>query len=69
MILFMVFCQAFLTAAACPETIVIKNVNWKNTPPGDYLHQEDWNVDTINGKSESLKLNKLLFLRKIYEDS
>ena len=59
MILLVVFCQAFLTAAGCPETFVIKNVNWKNTPPGDYLYQEDWNVDTINGKSESMKLNKI----------
>ena len=58
MILLVVFWY-FLTAAACPETIVIKNVNWKNTPPGDYLYQEDWNVDTINGKSESMKLNKI----------
>ena len=47
MILLVVFCQAFLTAAACPETIVIKNVNWKNTPSG-WLHGLD--VKEINGK-------------------
>ena len=57
------------SASSAIRVELIKNVNWKNTPPGDYLHQEDWNVDTINGKSESLKFNKILILRKIYEDS
>ena len=59
MILLVLFRQAFLTASACPDTIVIKNVNWKNTPPGDYLYEKHWNVDTINGESESLSLNKI----------
>ena len=55
-----VFCQAFLTAAACPDTIVVKNVNWGNPPDGYswILTHQMWNVDTINGKSESLKLHK-----------
>ena len=47
-LLIVIFYQAFQTAASCPETFVIKNVNWKNTPSGAFLHALD--VKEINGK-------------------
>ena len=48
--LLLAFCQVFLTAAACPETIVIKNINWDNRPPGQFdLNGDLWNVETFNG--------------------
>ena len=46
-LLMVIFYQAFQTATSCPESFVIKNVNWKNTPSG-FLHALD--VKTINGK-------------------
>ena len=65
-LLVVVFCQAFLTVAACPDTIVIKNVNWGNPPDGFswILTDQMWNVDTMNGKSESLKFHKHQFYFK-----
>ena len=56
--LLVVLFQAFLTASACPDTIVIKNVNWANTPDPGIFTQAVWNEETFNGKSVSLKLYK-----------
>ena len=41
-----IFCQP-LVISACPKTIVIKNVNWKNVPEGDWLNGV--NTEMING--------------------
>ena len=66
--LLVVFCQVFLIAAACPETIVIKNVNWNNPPPGQFdLNSDLWNVDTFNGNRVRVWnfINIVLFKKNI----
>ena len=55
-IISVVFFRAFLIAA-CPETFVVRNVNWVNTPSDSWLH--GININQINGKSLGLKVNKL----------
>ena len=47
-LLMLVFYQAFLAAATCPETFVVKNIKWNNSPSHNY----QWfpNVNEINGK-------------------
>ena len=45
-LLSVVFFRAFLIAA-CPETFVVRNVNWDNTPSDVWL--QDININQING--------------------
>ena len=46
-LLLVTFCQSS-AISACPETIVIKNVNWDNFHEADWIRGVD--PETINGK-------------------
>ena len=59
-VLTLVFYQAFLTAATCPETFIVKNVKWNNSPSHDY----SWfpHVNEINGKEWDSDVEQTLVL-------
>ena len=59
MLLFNLLSVVFFRAlfiSACPETFVVRNVNWDNTPSDSFLL--GISINEINGKSLSLKVNK-----------
>ena len=47
-ILLVAFSQAFITSA-CPDSIVVKNVNWNNVAAGSFLHDVA-GLEKMNGK-------------------
>ena len=68
-ILLVAFSQAFITSA-CPDSIVVKNVNWDKVPSGHYLH--GISLERVNGKQDfqfmNLKLTFCLLSCKLQEN-